>query len=125
VVGLFSSADLFQPIIWTDGELSAEYLSLEMIALIDSYGPWGQHFPQPQFHGDFAVSQQKILNQRHIKWELTCSESSEPLEALLFFAPKVLLDQSPAKVKIVYKLSLNQFAGRKKKQLLVQYAEVE
>jgi len=124
-VRIFSSADLFQSVIWTDGELDAENVSLEMISLIDAYGPWGQHFPQPQFHGEFIVQQQKILNQRHIKWELTSHEASEPLEALLFFAPKALLDQAPVKVKVVYRLSLNQFAGRKKKQLLVQYAEVD
>ena len=100
-------------------------MSLDIISLIDAYGPWGQHFPQPQFHGDFIVQQQKILNQRHIKWELIYEGAVEPLEALLFFAPKALLEYSPAKVKIVYRLSLNQFAGRKKKQLLVQYAEVD
>ncbi|MDH5642461.1 MAG: single-stranded-DNA-specific exonuclease RecJ, partial [Nitrospira sp.] len=50
-----------QNVVRSDGELEAQYFSMELAQLIRYAAPWGQHFPEPVFDGDFRVVQQRVL----------------------------------------------------------------
>lgn len=47
--------DILEGVIWSDGELNNEELSLDIAELIRNGGPWGQAFPEPIFDGKFRL----------------------------------------------------------------------
>ena len=65
---LLSPADL-ERIIETDGALPAEHLTLESARLLEQQ-VWGQGFPAPTFDDEFAVAQQRVVADRHLKLRL-------------------------------------------------------
>ena len=60
------AADL-EAAITTDGPLAPAELSLDTAFLLRKAGPWGQHFPEPLFDGDFQVINQRIVGENHLK----------------------------------------------------------
>jgi single-stranded-DNA-specific exonuclease len=42
-------------IVYTDGELAPDELSLDLALLLKHAGPWGQGFPEPQFDGVLEI----------------------------------------------------------------------
>lgn len=53
--------------ITTDGPLAPEELNLDTAYLLKRAGPWGQHFPEPVFDGEFRVVSQRIVGENHLK----------------------------------------------------------
>ena len=103
-------------VVETDGALDAMHFSLEVARLLDS-GIWGQGFPQPLFCDTFAVENQRIVGERHLKlWLL---KGGRRIEAMRFGA----VDQLPAQVRAAYRLSVNEFNGLKNIQLNVEHFE--
>ena len=115
--------DVFDHVIWTDGMLEENELSLVTAELINNYGPWGQHFPEPQFHGVFQIREQKILNGQHLKWILSLPDLSNTFEAIAFFVSDIYLNQKSNSLHLVYRLNINQFAGKRKLQLMVDHID--
>ena len=106
----------------TDGELGADELSLETGHLLRESGPWGQHFPEPLFQGEFYVVQQRIVGEKHLKLLLAVDEQKQQLIDAIAF--NVDTDSWPnhqaEKVQLVYKLDINVWQGRESVQLLVE-----
>jgi len=106
----------------TDGQLAAADLTLELAHLLREAGPWGHQFPEPSFHGEFRVLQQRIVGQRHLKLLL-----QEPLTGLALDAIAFNIDTEiwPAtdvqRVQIVYRLDVNEFRGQRTLQLMVEW----
>src|SRR5690606_8638278 len=48
-------AEDLQAVITSDGELAVDEISLDNALLLKNSGPWGQHFPEPLFEGEFYV----------------------------------------------------------------------
>ncbi|HGO5815079.1 TPA: single-stranded-DNA-specific exonuclease RecJ [Mannheimia haemolytica] len=112
-----------QGIIYTDGELEAAEFTLESAELIRNAGPWGQHFPEPIFEGEFAILQQKLLAGKHLKLMLQ-TEQGQLIDAIWFNVDVSLYpDLSIKKARIVYKLDINEFRGNSTLQLKVEYLE--
>src|SRR5690606_10021422 len=55
-----NDADLAAQVL-SDGELAAADFSLELVELLRNASPWGQHFPEPMFDGDFYIQQQRLV----------------------------------------------------------------
>ncbi|BFM49493.1 single-stranded-DNA-specific exonuclease RecJ [Marinomonas sp. THO17] len=108
----------------TDGPLAAEDFSLSFAELVRVSGPWGQAFPEPSFDGVFDVLQQRLVGEKHLKLLLREPESGLLLDAISFF---VDLDnwpnESAKRLRLVYKLDINEFRGQRNLQLLVDYLE--
>ncbi len=116
------TAEDLQRTIMTDGELAAEEMTLENAELLRNAGPWGQGFPDPVFHGEFKLVEQRLVGMYHLK--LVLGLDDKWIDAIAF---NVNLKDWPnhncRKVKIVYRLDVNRFQGRTKLQLLVEYIE--
>ncbi|MEH6468857.1 MAG: single-stranded-DNA-specific exonuclease RecJ [Porticoccus sp.] len=114
-------ADLEAEIV-TDGELTSEELSLETGHLLRESGPWGQHFPEPLFQGEFYIVQQRIVGEKHLKLLLAVDEQKQQLIDAIAF--NVDTDSWPNpnadKVQLVYKLDINVWQGRESVQLMVE-----
>jgi single-stranded-DNA-specific exonuclease len=103
-------------VVETDGALDAMHFSLEVARLLDA-GIWGQGFPQPLFCDTFAVENQRVVGERHLKLWLV--KGGRRIEAMRFGA----LDPLPPQVRAAYRLSVNEFNGLKYIQLNVEHFE--
>jgi single-stranded-DNA-specific exonuclease len=114
-------ADLEAEIV-TDGELIPEELSLETGHLLRESGPWGQHFPEPLFQGEFYIVQQRIVGEKHLKLLLAADEQKQQLiDAIAFNVDtEVWPNPNADKIHLVYKLDINVWQGRESVQLMVE-----
>ncbi|MBY4676154.1 single-stranded-DNA-specific exonuclease RecJ [Marinobacterium arenosum] len=105
----------------TDGELNGAQISLELAELLRESGPWGHQFPEPLFDGEFSLLQQRIVGQRHLKMVLMEPASGLALDAIHFNADTELWpDEGINRVRVVYRLDVNEFRGQRSVQLLVE-----
>ncbi|BCX82585.1 single-stranded-DNA-specific exonuclease [Methylomarinovum caldicuralii] len=109
-------------ILATDGTLAPPQFSLELAETLRRAGPWGQAFPEPLFHGDFAVCQARIVGERHLK--LTVVPPAGPaLDAIAFNLDDPAAWLECAQLRLAYQLDVNEFRGRRSVQLKVDYLE--
>ncbi|MDO4223722.1 MAG: single-stranded-DNA-specific exonuclease RecJ [Acinetobacter sp.] len=115
--------DVFQAVMWTDGELSTEELQLASLDWIDRFAPWGHKFPAPSFYGRFRVMNFRWLKEQHLKLWLAL-DNQQSVEAISFFArDKWDFDPELPMVDIVYSLERNEFNGLVNLQLKLDYVQ--
>lgn len=119
VYKLVSSSGLGE-VIYTDGELLPEYVSIEVADLINSVGPWGAGFSEPLFIGKFTLVEQTIVGKKHLRMVVRSLESKQEVNAIYF---NVNTDAWPnlncSKAEMVYRMSVNEYNGRRSLQLLI------
>lgn len=117
------SAEALDAAITTDGPLSGAELSLETAALLRRAGPWGQHFPEPVFDGEFDVVQQRIVGANHLKLVLRVPGADQLIDGIAFNTGPSVPDFTRSGARVVYKPDANTFRGRTSLQLLIDYIE--
>ncbi|WP_145591730.1 single-stranded-DNA-specific exonuclease RecJ [Yersinia rochesterensis] len=122
LVGEWMDASQLEGVIWSDGELKGNELSLETAELLRDGGPWGQSFPEPTFDGKFRILQQRLVGERHLKLMIEPLNGGPLLDAIAFNIDTTLWpDSSVREVKLAYKLDINEYRGNRSVQLLVQH----
>ncbi|MBI4005887.1 MAG: single-stranded-DNA-specific exonuclease RecJ [Gammaproteobacteria bacterium] len=121
VVSQFISTENMSGILMTDGVLSNDELSFELAEEIIHAGPWGQGFPEPVFDGEFEIINSRIVGDKHLKLQLRANGHDKIIEAIVFNIPDESLPVSTEYVQTVYRLDINEYAGRRKLQLVVDY----
>lgn len=125
-VGRWMTIDDTTGIVNSDGELSADELTLDVACLLRESGPWGQSFPEPLFDGQFEVRAVRVLGERHLKMEVR-GAGGAVCEAIAFrhFDHDDAPDVAPnARVELAYRLDVNQYNGTQRLQLVVEYLRV-
>lgn len=117
------SAEDLEAAITTDGPLGQNELSLDTAALLKRAGPWGQHFPEPLFDGEFRVVSQRIVGENHLKLVLQPAEGGGIIDGIAFNTGPEVPDYTRTGARVVYKPDANTFRGRTNLQLLVDYLE--
>lgn len=111
--------------ILTDGELAPNDFDLKLARLLQDAGPWGQHFPEPLFDGTFNLVQQRLLGGKHLKMTLAVPETKQLIDAIAF---NIDADQWPnhrvERVRLVYRLDVNEYKGMTNLQLLVEHINI-
>jgi len=108
----------------TDGRLEAREFTLELAQLLRDAGPWGHQFPEPSFHGEFRLLQQRIVGQRHLKLVLQEPQSGLALDAIAFNVDTEFWPNTDVqRVHLVYRLDVNEFRGQRSLQLMVEWLE--
>jgi single-stranded-DNA-specific exonuclease len=107
----------------TDGPLAPEELNLDTAYLLKRAGPWGQHFPEPIFDGNFRVVSQRIVGENHLKLVLQPAEGGDIIDGIAFNTGPEVPDYTRSGARVVYKPDANTFRGRTNLQLLVDYLE--
>ncbi len=114
VSSLVTPSDL-QKTMLVDGSLADEKLDWPLAELLEQQ-VWGQGFPAPIFCDEFAIKQQKIVGEKHLKLSLQLqSEGQQILDGIYFFQQEFL----PEQVKLLYQVQTNRFNDRKNIQLQV------
>ncbi|MDI9246137.1 single-stranded-DNA-specific exonuclease RecJ [Marinobacter sp. CHS3-4] len=117
-----SASDL-EAAITTDGPLEQDELCLETANLLKRAGPWGQHFPEPVFDGEFQVVNQRIVGENHLKLVLQPKGGNGLIDGIAFNTGPEVPDYTRTGARVVYKPDANTFRGRTNLQLLIDYLE--
>ena len=106
----------------TDGQLSVEEFHLELARALRNAGPWGQHFPEPMFHGVFQLVQQRIVGERHLKLVLKSECGSLTLDGIAFNVDREIWPNPTVRwAELAYKLDVNEYRGQESVQLMVAH----
>lgn len=119
------SADDLTAVLLSDGELAAEQMTLAIAQTLRDGGPWGQHFPEPLFDGEFLLLQQRIVGERHLKMVIAHPNSPQQIIDAIAFGIDTRQWPNPEakKIRIAYRLDINEWRGQQSVQLLVEYLE--
>ncbi|WP_413492851.1 single-stranded-DNA-specific exonuclease RecJ [Morganella psychrotolerans] len=111
-----------QGVIWSDGALDAQEMTLETAGLLREGGPWGQGFPEPLFDGHFRLLQQRIVGEKHLKVMVEPEGGGPLLDGIAFNVDvNYWPDNSVQRVRLAYKLDVNEFRGQRSAQLLIEH----
>ncbi|MCL2523863.1 MAG: single-stranded-DNA-specific exonuclease RecJ [Betaproteobacteria bacterium] len=100
----------------TDGALEGGYYALEIARLLENE-IWGQGFPAPLFLDEFAVEQQRVLKEKHLKLRLR--KDGARVEAIQFNFTR----QPGPTARLAFRLAINEYMGVETPQLFVEYLE--
>ena len=99
----------------TDGALGDDELCLAFAHQLEDAGPWGQHFEQPSFEGEFNIRHQRVVGDSHLRLLL---ESGETLIDAIRFGQDELIPAE--RVRIGYRLSVNTWGDKETAQLIIE-----
>jgi single-stranded-DNA-specific exonuclease len=108
----------------SDGALSIEEFHLPLAKELRNAGPWGQHFPEPLFHGVFQLVQQRVVGERHLKVVLKSECGSVQLDGIAFGVDREIWPNPTVRwVELAYKLDVNEYRGQESVQLLIAHIQ--
>ncbi|MGQ0596424.1 single-stranded-DNA-specific exonuclease RecJ [Aquabacterium sp.] len=99
----------------TDGPLDAQWFTPETVAQLDS-AVWGPGFDAPVFSDQAEVLGQRLVGERHLK--LSLRVQGQVRDGIWFGHT----DPLPAKTQLAYRVSLDEFQGRQRVQIVVEGA---
>jgi single-stranded-DNA-specific exonuclease len=123
VVRLSASPADLEPVLYSDGELPADCFTEGFVEMLRDAGPWGQGFPEPLFHGEFICLEQRLLKEKHLKLSLSHPGSNRVFDAIAFNVDRDIWPNQAQKVRLAYRLDINEFRGSRSLQLRVEYLE--
>ena len=109
--------------IHTDGPLAGDELSIATAHALRGGGPWGAGFPEPFFDGRFGIADSRIVGGRHLKLRLRTA-GGECVEGIAFGHAddtRSVPVRAGMQVDLVYRLALDEYAGRPRLQLVAEW----
>lgn len=118
---LLDEAALQQKLL-TDGDLAANDLCMDTAQVLRNAGPWGQGFPEPLFDGEFLVVSQRLVGTNHLKLVVSPDDGRTVIDAIAFNIDTALWpDASCQRLRLAYRLDINEFRGQQQLQLMVEH----
>jgi single-stranded-DNA-specific exonuclease len=109
-------------VVYTDGALEEDDISVENARLLQEHGPWGQGFPEPLFDDTFEVLERRTVGSGFIRYRLRRPDGRKVFTGICFNPPDTeTAANPPAQIHAVYRLSLNVYNGTESAQLIVEY----
>ncbi|MDH4287544.1 MAG: single-stranded-DNA-specific exonuclease RecJ [Aquincola sp.] len=99
----------------TDGPLALEYFNAETVSTLDAQ-VWGQAFESPVFCDDVDVVQQRLVADKHLK--LRVRHQGQLRDAIWFGRVEPVAER----VRVAYRLSLDEWQGQQRLQMVVETA---
>jgi single-stranded-DNA-specific exonuclease len=97
----------------TDGALGAEYFSLDTVRALDAQ-VWGQAFEAPVFCDEVDVIAQRLVGERHLRLRV---RHAGTLRDAIWFGR---VEPVPDRVRLAYRLSLDEYQGQARIQMVVE-----
>ncbi len=107
----------------TDGPVIEQYMTIEASEIFKYASPWGQLFPEPVFDDVFKVLNWRIVGEKHLKLDLVKETSGVCYSAIAFNKTDEDLPAGDEDIRVVYRLDVNEFRGKRSLQLIVQHIE--
>ena len=99
----------------SDGPLGVEYFNTETVLSLDAQ-VWGQAFEPPIFSDLVEVVSQRLVDEKHLK--LTVKHQGAVRDAIWFGRSEPVAE----KVTLAYRLSVDEYNGRQRVQMIVEAA---
>ena len=109
------------PVLWTDGPLEPTEFGMDLAEQLQHAAPWGQGFPEPLFDNEFRVLDQTVLRDAHLRLTVRHHDGGTPVEAIAFRQAQAL----GTAARLVYRLGINDFGGRRRAQLVVEHIQCD
>jgi single-stranded-DNA-specific exonuclease len=126
-IALRADADKLAGWVLSDGELERTEISLHTAIALRAAGPWGQGFAEPVFDGEFDVLDTRIVGERHLKLKVRAATGCESIDAIAFgyvgSAAQSLAIGRGTRVRLAYRLEVNEYHGMERVQLNCQHLE--
>ncbi|MCA3218895.1 MAG: single-stranded-DNA-specific exonuclease RecJ [Burkholderiales bacterium] len=107
-------AQLFHRTVATDGPLASREIGLSLVEAIERQ-VWGQGFPPPLFDNEFAVVEQRLIKDTHLKLLLE-------LDGLRFSAIWFRHTENvPTRVRLAYRPMIDEYQGQRRVTLCVEH----
>jgi len=119
-VSLHLGADDLDCVLYSDGALDGADLSLATAQALRDAGPWGQGFPEPLFDGEFAILEQRVVGERHLKLVVQGDHAAR-IDAIAFNTGPV--PPGCRHARLAFRLDVNEYRGQVSPQLRVEYLE--
>jgi single-stranded-DNA-specific exonuclease len=110
-------------VILSDGELPEDAFCLATAELLRDAAPWGQGFPEPLFDGVFELLDARVVGADHLKLRLRSPGGQRMIDGIAFRQAERLGNARPPQVRLAYRLGVNDYAGVRSAQLVVEYLE--
>jgi len=108
-------------VIHSDGPVDSADLSLYVAEMIQSAGPWGQHFDEPLFDDWFVLKRKALVGENHTKLQFQTSDGRKQISAIAFnHHPNqfVEIDQNQ---HVCYQMMVNEFRDKRSLQLKITH----
>jgi single-stranded-DNA-specific exonuclease len=99
----------------TDGPLDLQFFNAQTVQQLDAV-VWGQGFPAPVFCDVVDVVQQRLVGEKHLK--LRVRHQGHLRDAIWFGHSEPVAER----VKLAYRLTLDEFQGQQRLQMVVEGA---
>ncbi|MFN7778364.1 MAG: single-stranded-DNA-specific exonuclease RecJ [Betaproteobacteria bacterium] len=109
-----TDAMLYQRVVATDGPLTGGEIGVGLIDALDRQ-IWGQGFAPPLFDNEFAVLDQRLVKDRHLK--LTLELDGKRFGAIWFGRTEPL----PARARLAYRPTVDEYRGERRVALFVAH----
>lgn len=113
---LYPKAD-FSGAILTDGPLPAAAMNLPFARALRDAGPWGAGFPEPLWSGDFELVEQRTVGESHLKLRVRPVDGGPTLDAIAFHQSGTAWR---GRLRLVFRLDVNEWRGMESPQLVVE-----
>jgi len=110
-------------VLWTDGELLADELNIETAEQLRQSTPWGQGFPEPVFDGEFDIVESRVVGDSHAKLRLKPVNGTNVIDGICFGYLNTHETLPKGRVRVAYRLDVNEFRERLSLQLMIQHIE--
>jgi single-stranded-DNA-specific exonuclease len=100
----------------SDGPLGIEHFNAQTVRSLDAQ-VWGQAFEAPVFVDEVEVVSQRLVNEKHLKLSVKFCGA---LRDAIWFGR---IEPLPAKVRLAYRLTLDEYNGRERVQMVVEAAD--
>lgn len=105
----------------SDGELACHETTLALAEQLPMVAPWGQGFPEPHFHGLFYVDNVRLVGQQQNHLRLTLRlEDKRTVVAMAFGETPADWLMAGCKVRLRYRLSVNEYRAQRNLQFIVE-----
>ncbi len=101
----------------TDGPLEGQYRRAEFVEVMHRE-VWGQGFAPPVFSEEVDVLSQRLVGEKHLALKL--KHQGQPVDGIWFGR----IEPLPARVKLAYRLDVDEWQGQKRVRFLVEAAEL-
>ncbi len=101
----------------TDGPLEAQYRRVEFVDVMHKE-VWGQGFSPPVFSDEVEVVSQRLVGEKHLALKL--KHQGQPVDGIWFGR----IEPLPARVKLAYRLDVDEWQGQKRVRFMVEAAEI-
>ena len=111
------SAATLQRKLETDGPLDGQYRRAEFVEVMHRE-VWGQGFAPPVFSEEVDVVSQRLVGEKHLALKL--KHQGQAVDGIWFGR----IEPLPARVKLAYRLDVDEWQGQKRVRFLVEAAEI-